>query len=249
MRSLRTLAALAALGAVAACSGSDKPAASAASTSTSASSTTPAPTEPVARVLVRGTATLDGRPVDSDFVGAVVLDDGLVTPCQTALPAVTGGSYTASVYSEEASAGCGKPGAEVALWVFATNKIVYSTNTLPWPEDPNVVAPFDPTFDSAQPKGATPEVAQFQGGVFDNGRPIKSGTVEASVGDTRCGIASVRAGRDFTGYVLSVVGPDSVEGCTRGAPIVFRFDGKPATPARPVTNTPPGEDDTLDLRV
>jgi hypothetical protein len=66
---------------------------------------------------------------------------------------------------------------------------------------------------------------------------------------TPCGVASIRAGRDFTGYVLSVVGPDAIDGCTSGATIAFRVDGTSAARARPVTNTPPGEDNTLDLRV
>ena len=247
MRSVGTVALLAALVPLfggAACSSSDKPDASSPS-----SVPTSTPAEPATRVVVRGTATLDGRRVDSDFVGAVVLDDRLVTPCQITLPAVTGGSYTASVYAAEASAGCGKSGSQVALWIYAGDKIVYSTNTLDWPDDPSVVATFDPKFASAQPRGATPEVAQFQGGVFDNGRAVESGTVEAYVDGTRCGVASIRAGRDFTGYVLSVVGPDSIDGCTSGAPIAFRVDGASAAPARPVKNTPPGQDRTLDLRV
>jgi hypothetical protein len=236
---------LASLCAVSACSSSDKPEGSPSSTTTATS--TP---EPVERVIVRGRATLDGKPVDSRWVGAVVLADGLVTPCQTALPAVAQGRYTVSIFTEEASAGCGKRGTEVALWIYAHNKILFSTNTLAWPADPSVVATFDATYDGATPKGATPEVAQFQGGVFDNGRPLPGGTrVEAYVGETRCGVATVRAGRDFTGYVLSVVGPDSIDGCTRGAPIAFRVNGRPATPAHPVTNTPPGEHASLDLRV
>jgi len=247
VRSVRTVALSAALVSLfggAACSSSDKPDAS-----PPASTSTTARAEPATRVLVRGMATLDGRPIDSDFVGAVVLADDLVTPCQTTLPAVTAGRYTASVYTAEASAGCGKSGSEVALWIYADDKIVYSTNTLDWPADPSVVATFDPEFTSAQPSGATRPVAQFQGGVFDNGRPVKSGTVEAYVGGTRCGVASIRAGRDFTGYVLSVVGPDSIDRCASGAPIAFRVDGASATAARPVQNTPPGENRTLDLRV
>ncbi len=245
-RVLAWIVTLTSLCAATACSSSDKPEASPASSST----TTSAPAEPVKRLVVSGRATLDGKPVNSQYVGAVVLDDGLVTPCQTALPPVSGGRYTVSVYTDQASAGCGKSGSKIALWIYANDKILFSTNTVAWPDDTSVVATFDATYDASQPKGATPAVAQFQGGVFDNGRPLPGGTrVEAYVGDTRCGVASVREGRDFTGYILSVVGPDSIEGCTSGAPIVFRVNSKSATPARPVTNTPPGEHDTLDLRV
>ena len=247
MNRLGRLACIASLTALAttACSSSDKPE-GASSTSTTSSPPAGSP-EPTKRVIVEGDATLDGKPFNSRWVGAVVLDDGLLTPCQTALPPVADGHYSVSVFAERASAGCGKPGAKVALWIYGKDKILFSTNTLAWPESGS--APFDPTYSSSSPKGATPSAAQFQGGVFDNGRPIKSAKVEAYVGNTRCGVASVRSSHDFTGYVISVVGPDSISGCTSGARIAFRVDGRPATPARNVVNTPPGEDDTLDLRL
>jgi hypothetical protein len=183
-------------------------------------------------------------------VGAVVLADGLVTPCQTALPPVAGGRYSVSVFTDTASAGCGQAGSEVALWIYANDQILYSTNTMPWPADEESQATFDATYEAATPDGATPEVAQFQGGAFAaDGRALRTGSlVEAYIGDTRCGVASVRASTQFRGYIISVVGPDSIEGCTRGVPIEFRLDGEPATPTG-VMNTPPGRDDTLDLEV
>jgi hypothetical protein len=250
MKKVRVLACgatLAAVLAVTACSGGDEPETSPATTTTSA------PERPAAearRVIVAGRATLDGEPVDSRWVGAVVLDDGLVTPCQTALPPVADGRYSVSVFTDAASAGCGTVGSDVALWIFANNEILYSTNTLPWPEDEQSQATFDATYAAAEPGGATPEVAQFQGGAFAaDGTALRAGTVvEAYVGDTRCGVASVRVSTQFRGYIISVVGPDSIEGCTRDAPIEFRLDGEPATPTD-VMNTPPGQDDTLDLTV
>ena len=136
------------------------------------------------------------------------------------------------------------------LWIFANDKILHSTNTLPWPEDENLQVTFDATYEAADPDGATPDVAGFQGGAFAaDGTPLSAGTrVEAYVGDTRCGVASVRVSQNFRGYVISVVGPDSVDGCTRDAPIEFRLDGKPATPTD-VMNTPPGQDETLGLEI
>jgi hypothetical protein len=201
-------------------------------------------------VIVGGQATLDGEPVDSRWVGAVVLDDGLQTACQTALPPVADGSYSVSVFTDNASAGCGAAGSEVALWIFANDQILHSTNTLPWPDDEQVQAKFDPTFSADDPYGATSEVAQFQGGAFAaDGKALPAGTlVEAYIGDTLCGAASVRVSSGFTGYILSVVGPDLVDGCTRGVPIEFRLDGEPATPTD-VMNTPPGIEDALDLKV
>jgi hypothetical protein len=56
----------------------------------------------------------------------------------------------------------------------------------------------------------------------------------------------VRTADDFTGYILSVVGPDAIKGCTRGARLSFRINGKPAT-SKPAVNTPPGQRETLDL--
>jgi len=247
VRAIALVAALVSLVALTACSSDDEPDASPASTTTTA----PAPqgAEP-RRVILAGQAQLDGKPVDSRWVGAVVLDDGLVTPCQTALPPVADGRFSVSVFTDNASAGCGRAGSEVALWIFANDKIVYSTNTMPWPEDEQSQATFDANYAADEPNGATPEVAQFQGGAFAaDGSAMRVGTVvEAFIGDTRCGVASVRATASFRGYVMSVVGPDSVDGCTLDAPIEFRLDGKPATPTD-VMNTPPGQDDTLDLKV
>ncbi len=250
MKKVRALACLAAsvpLVAATACSSSDEPAASPASTTTSAPG--PAAAD-VRRVIFAGQATLDGAPAESRWVGAVVLDDGLVTPCQTALPPVADGRYSVSVFTDAASAGCGKAGTAVALWVYANDELLYSTNTLPWPEDEATQATFDASYAAADPGGAIPDVAQFQGGAFAaDGSAMRAGTlVEAYIGDTRCGVASVRVSHDFTGYVISVVGPDSVDGCTRDAPIEFRLDGEPATPTD-VMNAPPGRDATLDLTV
>jgi hypothetical protein len=248
MNSLGRLACLASLTALAttACSSSDKPSSTAASTSTTRPSPAPAPE---ARVVVRGDATLDGAPVNSKWVGAVVLNHGLVTPCQVTLPPVHAGKYSVGLYAASESAGCGTPGARVALWIYAHNRIVFSTNTVAWPEVAGPVA-LDATYSAAQPRGATPAVAQFQGGAFAaNGRALPAGTrVEAYVGSTRCGVASVRSTQDFRGYILSVVGPDAIPGCTLGAPIAFRLNGKPATPTD-VLNAPPGRAGTLDLTV
>jgi hypothetical protein len=246
LRVIGVLVAMAMPVAVGACSSSDKPDASPASTTTSA----PPRADAARRVIVEGAAMLDRKPVTSRWVGAVVLDDGLVTPCQTALPPVANGRYSVSVFTDAASAGCGKAGGEVALWIFANDKIHYSTNTMPWPADENSRATFDATYDASNPEGAVPEVAQFQGGAFAaDGSPLPAGTlVEAFVGDARCGVASVRVSRDFRGYVMSVVGPDAIAGCMRDTPIAFRLDGKPATRAK-VMNTPPGLDETLNLTV
>jgi len=99
------------------------------------------------------------------------------------------------------------------------------------------------------PAGAAPTTAQFTGGVFRrDGRQLPPGTrVEAYVGGTRCGVASVRRASSYTTeYILAVVGPDSVSGCTRGAHLTFRINGRPAADTS-VANTPPGQQNSLNL--
>jgi hypothetical protein len=74
-------------------------------------------------------------------------------------------------------------------------------------------------------------VTELSGPVTErNGRVAPLGTrVEAFIGDTRCGVASVRSfAENYSGYVLSVVGPDSIPGCARGGQINFRIEGRPA---------------------
>lgn len=185
--------------------------------------------KPSDRVTIRGTATLDGAPLTADFLGAVVRADGLVTPCQADIPSVTRGSYGIRVLAQEAGSGCGRRGAEVLLWTFVGDTKIFSTSAVAWP--PRDAAQFDVQFSSTMPRGDAPAVTELSGEVFDQaGRRLPPGTrVEAYIGATRCGVASVRDADDtFTGYILSVVGPDSIGGCTQGAPITFRINGRPA---------------------
>jgi hypothetical protein len=182
------------------------------------------------RVVVRGGATLDGAPFDARFLGAVVRRGGLITPCQGTIPSVERGRYAITVLAESEGSGCGGRGAQVLLWTFAGDKKLYSSTAIAWPGNGRV-ANFDASFSSAAPVGGAAAVSEFSGAVFDrSGQKLPPGTrVEAYVGDTRCGIASTRNAGDFFGYVLSVVGPDSIAGCARGGTVTFRVDGRPAT--------------------
>jgi hypothetical protein len=182
------------------------------------------------RTAVRGKATLDGAPLDAEFLGAVVRRNGLITPCQGEIPPVTGGRYAINVLAQRAGSGCGARGAQVLLWTYAGETKLFSTSSVAWPRRGNV-ATFDADFSTAAPRGAAPAVTELSGETFDRGgRRLPSGTrVEAYIGTTRCGMASVRrAGETFTGYILSVVGPDSISGCTQGAQITFMINGRPA---------------------
>jgi hypothetical protein len=200
-------------------------------------------------VVIQGSATLDGAPFDSRWVGAVVLHNGLATPCQSTLLPVEGGTYKVTVYPDEQSRGCGTSGARVVPWTYADDKIIYSTNSVPWPAN-GTTTTFTPHFSSADPNGAASALTQFTGAVYGaDGTPVSAGTrVEAFVGTTRCGVASVRNTIDFNGYVIAVVGPESIPGCTRGAPVSLRVNGRAMRHAA-VQNTPPGPRDSLDLRM
>src|SRR5262245_36521313 len=203
----------------------------------------PARTKPVDRITTRGRATLDGTPLDAEFLGAVVRRDGLVTPCQSGIPGVDRGRYVITVLGERAGSGCGRRGAEILLWTFVNDTKLYSTAPLPWPPRGRA-AHFDPQFSTAMPSGAAPTVTELSGEVFDrDGRRLPSGTrVEALIGDTRCGVASVRQSESFTGYVLAVVGPQSINGCTQDAQITCLIDGRPAmaTSVNRLAAGPPG---------
>lgn len=204
---------------------------------------------PADRVVVTGIGRVGGEAVTSRFVGAVVLRDGLVTPCQAELPPIRQGRFRVGVLADTVSAGCLAHGARLALWTFVRDSIVYSTNTVAWNSNARSLR-FDPSFSVNTPNGAVPPLAQFQGSVLGtDGRVLgPPHQVSAFIGDTRCGIASVRSSPEFTGYILAVVGPDSVPGCRREAPISFRVDGR-AVAATSAVNTPPGINESLDLHV
>ncbi len=225
-----------------------------ATTSTPASSSATRPMPPSVpgvsdRVVVRGKATVDGLLFDSRFVGAVVLTAGLVTPCQYDLPPVKHSNYQLTVLAATESSGCGAPGTQIVLWTFAHNKIIFSTDRIAWPGNGRA-ANLVTHYSSSAPAGAAPTAAQFTGGAFRaDGEQLPPGTrIDAYVHGTRCGTASVRSSDNFTGYVLSVVGPDSIPGCVRGAMLTFRIDGRPAAQTKAV-NIPPGLRDSLDLRL
>ena len=178
-----------------------------------------------------------------------MLRAGLDTPCQNTLAPISNGHYSITVLADTEASGCGRAGARIVLWTFLHEKFLYSTNALPWPTRGHT-ATFTPRFSSSERAGAAPATAEFTGTVRRrDGTELPPGTrIDAFVRGTRCGTASMRSTADFTGYILAVVGPDSIPGCTRGAPLSFRVDGRPAAHAR-VVNTPPGQQEPLVLTV
>jgi pimeloyl-ACP methyl ester carboxylesterase len=199
------------------------------------------------RVVIRGSATVDDAPFDARFLGAIVRRNGLMTPCQYTLAMVRDGRYEITVLADAEASGCGAKGAEIILWTFVDGEQLHSTEATPWPGDGGTTS-IDARFATADPDGAAlpRSTAAFVGEVYDRrGRHMPPGTrVEAYVGDTRCGVASVRRTGSFSGYTLTVVGPDSVPGCEPGAELSFRLDGRPA--ANTAVNARGGES-SLDL--
>ena len=180
------------------------------------------------RAVVRGHASVDGAARDARWLGAVVRRNGLITPCQQTLPPIDAGRYEITVLAEEEASGCGRPGSEVLLWTFVDGRKLFSTEALAWPRAG--VAGFDAGFASGAPLGAATATTDFSGEVYRrSGRRLPPGTrIEAFVGETRCGVASVRRTGNFGGYILSVVGPDAVKGCRSGARLRFKIGGRPA---------------------
>jgi pimeloyl-ACP methyl ester carboxylesterase len=186
-----------------------------------------APPPPGSQVTIQGRARLDGRPLTARWIGAVVVHDGLVTACNVTLPPSEEGRYEIAVFTEEASAGCGRPGAQVVLWTFAGDQTLNATAALPWPSD-SAATSFDVDFATGDPSGAVGTHTGVSGEVYDDGghRHPTGTRVEAFVGSTLCGVASVR---DNGFFILSVSGPDAVPGCTAGGEVRFEVDGRPAT--------------------
>jgi pimeloyl-ACP methyl ester carboxylesterase len=180
------------------------------------------------RAVIGGELTLDGEPFDARWLGAVVVRDGLVTPCQYTLPPVEDGRYEITVLADSEASGCGAGGTEVLFWTFVNGVRLWSVEPLPWP-GPGA-ATYDGAFTFLKREGAALPVTEFSGEVYDaNGDRRPPGTlIEAYVGDVRCGVASVRRTGSFSGYILAVAGPASVQGCAEGGTIRFQIDGEPA---------------------
>lgn len=186
------------------------------------------------QVTVRGTATLDGGPFDAKFIGAEVRDNGLDTPCQADIPKVASGRFELPVYADDDGFGCGRPGAEIILWTYIDDLRVFSTTTVPWPASGTTVT-FDAPFSKANPQGASSPATELAGEVWgaDNFLVDPGGKVEARIGNTVCGLSTVRQNQDFTGFSLKVVGPASIPGCTKDGTITLTVDGTPVKETLP----------------
>jgi len=213
-----------------ACGGRGQDGASKTATSTSVAADLTSVPGADERVTLRGTLTLDGAPLEAQFLGVRVIRSGLAAACQSTIPAVTQGRYEIKVVADAEGRGCGAPGAELLLWVYAKGAFIFSNQTTLWPGS-GATATFDTSFSSDAREGASKPVTEFKGHLFDrDGSNLPGGTaIGASVGDVLCGVTSLRYGDGFEGYyTLIVAGPESVSGCVEGARLTFRLNGKPA---------------------
>jgi hypothetical protein len=208
----------------------------AAQTSTPAAGGQATPPGVAERATLRGTLTLDGAPLEADFLGVRAVRDGLIAACQVEIPEVRQGRYEIAVAANAEVRGCGAPGAELLLWTFAGDTYFFATQTTPWPGS-GETATFDASFSTDSPEGASQPVTELKGHLFDrDGSSLPGGTVvEAYAGDVLCGITSLRHGDVTEGYyTLIVAGPQSHTGCGEGATLTFRLDGQAA--AQTATN-------------
>jgi hypothetical protein len=183
-----------------------------------------------ARATLHGFLTVDGAPLDADFLGVRVIRDGLAAACQGSIPVVAAGTYDVEVVTDDEVRGCGTEGADLLLWTYVGDQFLYAMETVPWPGD-GKAANFNATFSTSAPLGAGKPVTQIKGLLFDGeGNSLPDGSVvEAYVGDELCGVTSLPYGGVTEGYyTLAVAGPDAVPDCTQGATINFRVNDRPA---------------------
>ena len=178
------------------------------------------------RLTLHGNLTIDGKPLDAQFLGARVIDNGLLAACQFAIPLVKGGRYEIIVMADAESPGCGTPGAQVVLWTSVGDGIIYARETFTWPASARASTNFDATFSSADPNGAGGVATEFKGHIVRPDGTLAGGgsVVEAYVGDTLCGTATVHRNDPDAWFTLLVAGPD-VPGCAKGGTITFEADG------------------------
>ena len=155
------------------------------------------------RVTVQGTARRDGVTFDTQWIGAVVVDHGLVTACNVTLPPVRAGRFSISIFGANESIGCGRRGTEIVLWTYLGSQQLYATTAIPWPSTGSVRTAVN--FATATPWGAAPMNVGFSGEVYHaDGRRVRTGArVEAYIDNTRVGSRARGPGRSADTYSAS----------------------------------------------
>jgi hypothetical protein len=196
-------------------------------------------------LTVGGTALLDGQPLDADYIGLVVVDDGLVTPCQAALPVVSDGEVDLPAYTATGAAGCLRDRTQIAVWTYVDDRQIFSELVDVRSTADLTAVRF--TLSTAHPQADIPSTSGFNGEVFDaEGGRVTTGRVEARIGGHVCGVSSNRNRGSFDGYLIAVLRTGDDGPCPDHATITFTVDGRPAEPS--VANDE-GRRDPLDLAV
>jgi len=198
--------------------------------------------------VLHGRLTIDGRPLDAQFLGARVIRDGLPAACQQTIPAVPAGAYRIGVLSDAEAPGCGAAGARIVLWTNVDGQTLFSRDSAPWPK-PGGAASFDSAFSTTDPKGAARPATEFFARVTRAGVPVPAGTaVRAFIGDTLCASSSIRTFDGDVGAIVIVAGPQRA-GCAEGGRITFDIGGTLA--AETATNDlgSGGDEHNLDLTI
>jgi hypothetical protein len=174
--------------------------------------------------VVRVRILVDGAPAESRFMGAYVTRDGLSSPC--GLSSERGRIHMVSVAAHRTIDGCGAAGTKVLFWIAGDSGRLFAIEELPWPGGGTTVD-YTARFSTADPNGVSTPTTGFVGEVIGpDGNYARPGTrVEARIGDTLCGVSSTRRTGSFSGYILTVVGPEAIAGCREGAPITFHALG------------------------
>ncbi len=184
------------------------------------------------RVIVSGSATLDGEPIKSGLISATVRnEEGLGRRCALAFALIRSGQFELSVAAEEEMHGCGGPGAKVLLVHDPFGDAVFAQHIVAWPSSGRQLTA-DPVFLSSDTQGPSLPATFVTGEALDaNGEYLEPGTViEAFIGDVLCGTGSLlhiwTTATDPTGYDIAVVNPELKPACRGGETITFQIGGK-----------------------
>jgi hypothetical protein len=183
------------------------------------------------RIEVSGTASLDGAPLDGEFVWVEVVRDGLRHACDFEGPETDGGGhYTRTVASDAELKGCAAPGARLQLATAQDGRVLRSQ-----PVDMPAGARTLQLNAAFTASGAQERATYAYGEAFDpQGDRFGPGTViEAWIGDTLCGRTAIPyVGTAFTSadsYSIFISGADEISGCAEGGAIEFSVQGRQAT--------------------
>jgi hypothetical protein len=181
------------------------------------------------RVIVSGTATVDGVPLEGGTFWFGVLNDGLWAACSFEGVRPAHGRYERVVVAESEVPGCGEPGAPMAA-LTVKDGVVLADETV-WPDVNS--ANFNVEFVSGSGQPSSAAFTRVYGAVLDvDGALVPPGTsIDAYIGEALCGRTSIPpADMQFGApdeFSLFVAGPGTRAGCDAGGEMRFEVNGEP----------------------